>query len=124
MQNVLASAMEAELGALFVNCKQGAMIRIALHEMGHSQPPKPVVSDSATIYGFVNENIRQCRSRAIDTRLYWVQDRVKKGHYLVYWLRGKENLANYFTNHHLTKHLCEIRSRYLVPTANVRNHSC
>ena len=48
MINVLASAMEAELGALFVNCQRGAVMRMALIEMGHAQPPTTAVTDSAT----------------------------------------------------------------------------
>ena len=83
MKNVLASAMEAELGALFVNCQQGT----ALEEMGHHLPPTPVVTDSATSDGFVNDNIRQRKSRAIDTIFYSVRERVRRGHYLVYWER-------------------------------------
>ena len=66
MKNVLASAMEAELGALFVNCQRDEVMCIALIEMGHAQPPTPAVTDSATGDGFVNDNIHQRRSRAID----------------------------------------------------------
>ena len=58
MKNFLESAMEAELGALFVNCQRGTALTIAMEEMGHHQPPTPVVTDSATSEGFVNENIK------------------------------------------------------------------
>ncbi len=36
---VIASAAEAELGALFLNCKQATIFRLTLKEMGHPQPP-------------------------------------------------------------------------------------
>ena len=89
MNIVLASAMEAELGALFVKCHQGSVLKISLEEMGHHQPPTPVVTDSATNDGFVNDNNGQRKSRAIGMILYWVRRRVRQGHYLVYWERGK-----------------------------------
>ena len=59
MRKFLARGMEAELGALFVNCHRGAATRIAIIDMGHTQPPTPVVTNSATGDGFVNDNIRQ-----------------------------------------------------------------
>ena len=71
MKNVLASAMEEKLGALFLNCQWGAALRISLEEMVHRQPPKPVVADSATIKGFVNNNIRQIKSKSIDMIQRW-----------------------------------------------------
>ena len=92
--------------------------------MGHYQLLTPVVTDSATSNGFVNDNIRQQKSRAIDMRFYWVCNRVRQEHYLVYWERGKVNLANYFTKHHPTKHHRAIRGTYLVPIANYSKHAC
>jgi hypothetical protein len=32
---VVASAAEAELGAPFLNCQEGKIIRLVLHELGH-----------------------------------------------------------------------------------------
>ena len=70
MKKVLASEMEEELGALFVKCQRGDALRNALEEMGHHQTPTPVVTDSATSDGFVNNNIRQKKSREIDMIFY------------------------------------------------------
>ena len=36
---VVASATEAELGALFLNCKQAIIFQLTLEEMGHPHPP-------------------------------------------------------------------------------------
>jgi hypothetical protein len=41
MREVLSSAAEAELGALFHNGKDACPLRIALEEMGHPQPVQP-----------------------------------------------------------------------------------
>ena len=103
-KNVLESAIEAELGALFVNCQRGYAQIISLKEMVHRQPLTPLTIDSATSDGFVNDSIRQQKSRAIDMIFYWVRYRVIQVHYLVYWARVKDNLADHFTKHHPTKH--------------------
>jgi hypothetical protein len=42
---VVASAAEAELGALFLNCKQATNF---LDKMGHPQPPMPIHCDNST----------------------------------------------------------------------------
>ena len=104
MINVLVSVLEAELGALFVNCKRGAAMCMLIIEMGHSQPPTPAVTDSATGDGFVNDNIRQRHSRAIDIRVYCLRDRFRQGQFLVYLMAGDYNMADYFTKHHPTIH--------------------
>ena len=79
IRNVLASAMEEELGYLFVNCQRGAATCMALIDMVHAQPPTPAVTDSATGDGFFNDNIRKSRSKAIEMRFSWVKDIVKQG---------------------------------------------
>ena len=124
MKNVLSSTMEAELGALFFNFQRGAALRVSLQETVHPQPPTPALTDSDTVYGFVNDNIRQHRSSAIYMHLYWVCDRVRQVHYLVNWRRVKDNLANYFTKHHPSKHHREFRSTYLFLTADKIKHYC
>jgi hypothetical protein len=55
------------------------------------------------------------RSRAIDMRFYWVRDRVKQGHFDIYWAPGSTNLADYFTKHHPAKHHQAMRPIYLLP---------
>jgi hypothetical protein len=76
----MSSAAEREVGALFLNCKEGVSIRITLEEMGHPQPPTPVQVNNSTACGIANESIRQLRSRAMDIRFYWIQDRIRQNH--------------------------------------------
>ncbi len=116
LRNVMASAAEAEIGALFVNAQDGTVLRTTLIELGHPQPPTPLQSDNSTATGIVNASIRQRRSKAIDMRFYWVRDRVNQGHFLVYWRPGTENLADYFTKHHPTAHHQLVRNTFLHPT--------
>ena len=48
MKNVMASAAEAEMGALFVNGQEVMVLRNILAEMGHPQPPTPIRTDNST----------------------------------------------------------------------------
>jgi hypothetical protein len=40
--NVVASAAEAETGGVYNNAQDAVIIRIALQELGHPQPPTPI----------------------------------------------------------------------------------
>ena len=40
IKNVMSSAAEAELGALFINCREAVPARHTLEEMGHKQPQR------------------------------------------------------------------------------------
>jgi hypothetical protein len=39
LKHVMSSAAEAAIGAVFINAKEGAVLRTALEELGHLQPP-------------------------------------------------------------------------------------
>jgi hypothetical protein len=113
MREVLSSAAEAELGALFHNGKEACPLRIALSEMGHPQPATPIATDNSTATGIANDTVKQKRSKAIDMRFYWIRDRVRQGQFQVYWGKGSHNRADYFTKHHPASHHKAIRSTYL-----------
>jgi hypothetical protein len=57
MKNVMSSAAEAELGALYLNAKETVYLRQILHEIGHYQPPTPIQTDNTTAEGVVNKII-------------------------------------------------------------------
>jgi hypothetical protein len=56
---VVASAAEAELGALFLNCKEEMIFRLTLEEFGHPQPKTPIYCNNATAVGIVNNTVEQ-----------------------------------------------------------------
>lgn len=118
MREVVSSAAEAELGALFHNGKDACPIRIALEEMGHPQGPTPIVTDNSTASGIANDTVKQKRSKAIDMRFYWIRDRVRQGQFQIFWRKGKFNRADYFTKHHPASHHQAIRSVYLYDPNN------
>jgi hypothetical protein len=113
LSNVMSSAAEAELGALFYNAKDAVMLRTTLEELGYKQAATPLQTDNACAAGIANDTVKQRRSKAIDMRFYWVKDRVKQGEFLVYWRRGLDNLADYFTKHHAPAHHRRMRHHYL-----------
>jgi hypothetical protein len=110
---VVASAAEAELGALFINCKDGKVIRLILQELGHPQPPTPIHCDNQTAVGIANETVKKQRSRSMEMRFFWVTDQVQRSFFNVRWHPGQENLADYFTKHFDAKHHREVRPWYL-----------
>jgi hypothetical protein len=85
MREILSSAAEAELGALFHNGNEACPLRICLEELGHPQPPTPIQTDNSTASGITNDNVKQKRSKAINMCFYWIRDRVRQGQFHVYW---------------------------------------
>ena len=118
MKMVLSSAAEAEFGALFHNTKEATPLRTTLEELGHPQPPTPVLVDNSTAVGLANNTVTQRRSRAIDMRFYWVRDRVNQQQYHVYWAPAHHNLADYFTKHHTPSHHRKMRKYFVYTTAS------
>jgi hypothetical protein len=80
-----------------------------LEELGHEQPPTPMVTDNSAASGIANDSVKQRRSKAMDMRYYWIRDRVRQGQFLVYWRRGSTNRADYYTKHHPAKHHQAVR---------------
>jgi hypothetical protein len=67
---VVASAAEAELGALFLNCKQATIFRLTLEEMGHPQPPTLVHCNNSTAVGIANNSVKKQRSRSMEMQFF------------------------------------------------------
>ena len=85
--------------------------------------PPQTVTDRATGDEFFNNSILQRRPRAIDMIFYWVRDKVIQGQFLLYWMDGEHNLADYFTEHHPASHHWSQRSTYIVPTSGVSKYA-
>jgi hypothetical protein len=56
---MVAFAAESEVGACFHKAQSGAPLRVTLTEMGHKQPPTPLLADNYTTFGILNETIKQ-----------------------------------------------------------------
>jgi hypothetical protein len=73
----VASAAESEVGACFQNSQTAAPLRTTLLELGYKQPATPLRMDNSTAYGILNETKKQKRSKSMDMKYYWLQDRVR-----------------------------------------------
>ena len=108
-----SSAAEAELGALFMNVKEGRTIMLTLAELGHPQTLTPIHCDNATATGIANGTIKKQRSRSMEMQYFYVWDQVKYKQYDVIWHPGQEDLGDYTIKHHLARHHIQVRHIYL-----------
>ena len=65
---VVASAVEAELAALFITAQEMIPHRQTLIEMGWPQTKSPIQTDNSTAAGFTNNTIVNRRSKMMDMR--------------------------------------------------------
>ncbi len=54
---VMSPAAEAEVGALYINCREAIPTQQTLEFMGHPQPPTPIQTDNTTKLGVVKNNV-------------------------------------------------------------------
>ena len=118
LANVMSAAYKAEAAALFTNMKEGVIQRIALEEMQWPQPPTLITVDNSTAAGLARDTIKANKSRAMDMRLHWIQDRAQQRQFNVTWAPGKLNKADYFTKLHAPIHHRRMRFVYLHPPAS------
>ncbi len=72
---VMASAAEAELGALYLNAKEAVYLQKILIEMGHPQPQTPIQTHNSTAEGVTSKKIQPKCTKAMDMRFHWLCDR-------------------------------------------------
>jgi hypothetical protein len=109
IKNVMASAAEAEVAGIYMNAQLAVGFRTCLIEMGHPQPPTPIRTDNTTARGIITGTIKQKRSKAIDMRFYWLNDRYKQDQFDYVWGKGCENMGDAPTKHHAGSHHLKIR---------------
>ena len=62
---VMSLAVEAELGAMFINAREVVPVRM---ELGHKQPRTPMQIDNSTAVAVVDNNIQPRQTKAMDMR--------------------------------------------------------
>ena len=113
LQHVVASAAEAETAGIFHNARTALPIRNMLHTLGHPQSTTPIKTDNPTAANFVSKNIKQKLSKSWEMRLNWLRDRTLQKQFKVFWDKGSNNWADYFTKHHSAKHHRVMRPKYV-----------
>ena len=111
---VVSSAAEAEYAALFMNGKEGKILRQTLCDLGYQQEATPIYTDNACALGIVNETINMKKSKTMDMRFHWIKDQRKQGTYVIEWQPGPDNYADYFTKEHPVSHHKKMRFKYLT----------
>ena len=109
----VASAAEAELGALFMNFQEGMIFKATLKDLGHPQPPIPVHCDNATAVGIANNTIKHQRLQAMEMKYFWTCEKDTQKVFSFKWHPGMENLADYQSKHHTGGHHTAARPYYL-----------
>ncbi len=92
---VVASAVKAKLGTLFLNCKEGMIFQLTLEELGHLQPKTLVHCDNAMAVGIANNTVKRQQLSLMEMRYFWVCDKVAQDGYAIKRHPGQENLADY-----------------------------
>jgi hypothetical protein len=114
LKHIMAAASEAEIAALFHTGQEAVHFRQVLLELDRPQHgPTQITTDNSTADGFANKRTKIKRSKAMDMRFYWVQDRVEQGQIAVRWASGSTNHGDYFTKHHPPSHHTQVRPTYL-----------
>ena len=126
IRNVVTSAAEAETHGVFHNAKQAIPIRHILNAIGHPQiAPTPIKTDNSTSAGYVNNNMQLKKSKTWDMYLHWLRDKENQKIFKVYWDKGANQGADYFTKHHPIIHHRRIRlsKQYVRDACNlIRDH--
>jgi hypothetical protein len=107
---VMSSAVEAELGALFINAKEAVYLQQILEEMDHPQPRTPIQTYNTTAEGVINNKIQPKCTKAMDIHYHWLRNREAQGQFNT----GGTNLADYFTKHHAPAHHVNVRAEFLT----------
>ena len=121
LKHVVASAAEAETGGLFHNYQNTIYLRKLLSILGHKQIPTPLKTDNSTAASFVNDMIKQKRSKSWDIRFHWIREQQLQNNIKVYWDKGTNNYANFFTKHHAPAHHKRMRPIYLHVNNIIQN---
>ena len=81
--------------------------------MGHAQEPTSIKTDNSTAEGFFNKTIKPKRSKAFDMKFHWMKDRIQQNQFHLYWEKGSNNWADYFTKHHPPCYHKLMRPKYI-----------
>ena len=83
---VMCAASKAECSGLYMNTQEAAPLQITLEELNWPQPPSPIQTDNNTASGMMNNTVEQKKSKTMNMRFYWPQDRAQQGQFRMYLL--------------------------------------
>eukprot|EP00804_Cyclotella_cryptica_P014542 CCRYP_004836-RA/>CCRYP_004836-RA protein AED:0.47 eAED:0.44 QI:0/0/0/1/0/0/2/0/136 len=104
----MSSAVEAELGVLYINAREAVPQQRLLNDQGHPRSPPSIQINNSTALGVVTNIIQPKRAKAMDMRF------IGSIVFCTYWRAGATNLADYVTKHHPTIHHQSVHYIYLT----------
>ena len=69
----MSSAADADLGVLYINCREAIPARHTLITMGHPQPHTSMKTNNTTSLGFINNNIAPRWTKSMDIHFHWLR---------------------------------------------------
>ena len=114
IKNIMSSASESKLGALYISAREAAYILIILKEFVHEQPKTSIQSDNSTAKGFINNKIQPKQTKAMDMQFYWLRDQERQKQFRFHWHPGPTNYTGYWTKHHSATHHKNIRKAFFI----------
>jgi hypothetical protein len=106
--------MEAEYAGMYTNAQDATVDRQSLLDLGHPQSPTAMRFDNTTAGSLANRTAKVKRSKAIDMRYHWIQDRVQQGHFKLNWAPGSHNLADFPSKAHPIHHFEAMRPIFVT----------
>ena len=91
IKNVMTSAADAEIRALFINLRQAIPAQTTVEEMGHTLPPTPIQIDNTTSLFFVMKNLQPKATNSTDMQHWFMRDLQDRNKLRYYWGSGKYN---------------------------------
>ena len=81
----------------------------SLITLDHKKPATPLKTYNSMTEGFVNSGMKPERSKTWDMKWHWLREKGFLEQLRVYWDKGTNNDADYFTKHHPPIHYCQMR---------------
>ena len=78
----MSSAQESETGSGFINSKDDAPLRNALHKIVHIQGPTPIQIYNIVANSIITDTFVQHISKAMDMQFYWIRDRCRQKQFM------------------------------------------
>jgi hypothetical protein len=89
---------------MYINAQHAEVDRQTLEDLGHPQTPTTLVYDNDPAGRIAEQTAKIRRSKAIDMRYHWIQDRIQQGHFKLNWAPGSHNLADFPSKAHPIHH--------------------
>jgi hypothetical protein len=96
-----------------MSAKEGVYCRKILEALGYPQPSTLILCDNECAVGLANNTMKPRKSRSMAMQYHWLRHQVEAGVFRIRWIKGTDNIADYFTKA-LPVHRHQELKRFLV----------